>query len=89
MSRATEELMDMLHQLTAKTLLDEIQAAVSATDEDGNPIPVNPQLIDKALKMLKDNHITAPATNKPLNTLADELMSLDVDLDREAANVRH
>lgn len=89
MSRATEELMDMLHQLTAKTLLEEIKAAVSAKDEDGNPVPVNPQLIDKALKMLKDNHITAPATNKPLNTLADELMSLDVDLDQAAANIRH
>ncbi len=38
MSRATEELMDMLHQLTAKTLLDEIKTAVSAKDEDGNPL---------------------------------------------------
>jgi hypothetical protein len=86
-SRATEELMDMLHQLTAKTLLDEIKTAVSAKDEDGNPLPVNPQLIDKALKMLKDNNITAPATNKPLNNLANELAGLDVDLNEAAGRV--
>jgi ABC-type transporter MlaC component len=89
MSRATEELMDMLHQLTAKTLLDEIRAAVAATDKDGNPIPVNPQLFDKALKMLKDNAITAPASNKQVNDLADQLMALDVDTEEAAQTVRH
>lgn len=87
MSRATADLMDLLHQLTATTLVNEIKAAVSATDEDGNPLPVNPQLIDKALKMLKDNNITAPQSNKPLNNLAQQLADLDVDLDEEAHRV--
>lgn len=87
MSRATADLMDLLHQLTATTLVNEIKAAVGATDEEGNPIPVNPQLIDKALKMLKDNNITAPQSSKPLNNLAQQLADLDVDLDEEAHRV--
>lgn len=87
MSRATEELLAQLHNLAATTLLNEIQRAVEARDEEGNPVPVNPQLIDKALKMLKDNAITAPASSKPMNDLASQLAGLDVDLDEAATRV--
>lgn len=79
MSRASGDLMDMLHGLVCKSLVDDLTRAAAATDEEGNPIPINPQLIDKALKMLKDNNITAPASNKPLNDLASKLSELDFD----------
>ncbi|HEY0623183.1 MAG TPA: hypothetical protein VGD28_08925 [Sphingomonas sp.] len=59
--------------------MDELVRARAARDEDGNPVPINPQLIDKALKFLKDNQITAPASNKPMNNLAETLGALDID----------
>lgn len=89
MSRAGSDLMDLLHGLVAESLKDELIRAREARDEEGNPVPINPQLIDKALKFLKDNAITAPAGNKPVNDLADQLAGLDLDLDEEAAALRH
>lgn len=88
MSRATSELLDSLHGLVAGALKDELVRAMNARDEDGNPVPINPQLIDKALKFLKDNAITAPLGNKPVNDLAGQLASLDLDLDDEAISLR-
>jgi hypothetical protein len=49
--------------------------------------PINPQLLDKAMKFLKDNAITAPANNKPMSDLASQLG--DLDLDDEAMRVAH
>lgn len=89
MSRAGSDLMDLLHGLVAESLKDELIRARNAVDDDGNPVPINPQLIDKALKFLKDNAITAPAGNKPVNDLADQLAGLDLDMDEEAAALRH
>ena len=86
MSRASSDLLDLIHGLVASSLKDELERAASAVDEQGNPLPINPQLIDKALKFLKDNQITAPASNKPLNNLAETLGNLD--LDETAANIR-
>lgn len=88
MSRATSDLLDALHGLVAGALKDELVRAKSAVDEDGNPVPINPQLIDKALKFLKDNNITGPIGNKPLGDLAGELAGLDIDVDAEAAALR-
>jgi hypothetical protein len=90
MSRATSDLLDMLHGLVAGALKDElVRAAELANHEDPEKRqPINPQLIDKALKFLKDNSITAPLGNKPVNDLASELASLDLDLDDEAINIR-
>lgn len=92
MSRAGSDLMDMLHGLAATALVDELKRGMEAAAQPRNILndegaevpnpayaPMNPQLIDKALKMLKDNCITAPAGNKPLNDLAQQLNDLDLD----------
>ena len=86
MSRATSDLLDSLHGLVAGALKDELVRAMSAKDEDGNPVPINPQLIDKALKFLKDNAITAPLGNKPVSDLSAALA--DLDLEDTAINMR-
>lgn len=87
MSRAGSDLMDLLHGLVAESLKEELIRARDAVDEDGSPVPINPQLIDKALKFLKDNSITAPAGNAPVNDLARELQ--DLNLDDAAQSLRH
>lgn len=87
MSRATSDVLDLLHGLVAGALKDELVRAVAAAARAEDPVPLNPQLIDKALKFLKDNSITAPLGNKPVNDLAATLA--DLDLDDEAASLRH
>lgn len=91
MSRANSDVMDMLHGLAATALTEEIQRSIEASRQpkqieiDGqlvdNPdyAPLNPQVIDKALKFLKDNGIDAPKANKKVDTLAMELADLDLD----------
>jgi hypothetical protein len=91
MSRATSDLMDMLHGLAAETLVDELARAKLAAAQprtimvDGaevpNPAyaPLNPQVIDKALKMLKDNGIDAPKGSPKIDSLAAQLQDLDLD----------
>ena len=79
MSRAAESLLDGLHGLVAETLLEQIREA-RKPDENGKPGVVPPQLLDKALKFLKDNGIDAPARKSmAVGTLADELADLDLD----------
>ena len=87
MSRAGSDLMDMLHGLVADGLKQELERAIDAKDDEGNPIPINPQLLDKAMKFLKDNGIDAPRGNKKVDTLAATLGELD--LDEEAVAIRH
>jgi hypothetical protein len=89
MSRATSDMLDMLHGLVAGSLVDEIKAAyaLSTHEDEEKRVPMNPQLLDKAMKFLKDNAITAPASNKPMNDLAATLG--DLDLDDEAMRVAH
>lgn len=87
MSRANADLMDMIHGLVASTLKDELVRAAAAIDENGDPVPINPQLLDKALKFLKDNSITAPVGNKKVDDLAHTLGALD--LDDEAERLAH
>lgn len=88
MTRANAGLMDMLHGLVAEGLRDELLRAMElANDPDlDKRQPINPQLIDKALKFLKDNSITAPLGNKPVNDLAAQLS--DLDLEDEAISLR-
>jgi hypothetical protein len=82
--------MDMLHGLVADGLKQELERAMDATDEDGNPIPVNPQLLDKAMKFLKDNGIDAPKASPKVDALAAQLSELpDLDLDETANTIRH
>lgn len=88
MSRANADLMDLLHGLVADGLKQELVRAMNAKDEDGNPIPINPQLLDKAMKFLKDNGIDAPKSSPKVDSLANQLAALDIDLDEAAAENR-
>ena len=100
MSRASSDEMDLLHRLAATALQEELERALEAAraprrieNEEGEEVdnpayqPLNPQLLDKALKMLKDNAITAPQSNKPLNALAATLS--DLPYDDPAVSLRH
>lgn len=89
MSRASEDLLDLIHSLTASTLADELKraahrAALPTDHEDYASI--NPQLIDKARAFLKDNGVDAPAKSARVDNLAHQLA--DLDLDDEAVRVR-
>lgn len=98
MSRASEDLLDLIHLLTATGLKDELERAATAAAQpktievEGevrpNPAyaPINPQLIDKALKFLKDNGVDAPASSPRVDNLAHQLK--DLDLDDEAIDLR-
>lgn len=79
MSRASSDALDALHGLLAGALKDELTRAMSARDEDDNPVPINPQLLDKVMKFLQNNGIDAPASNKGLTDLAATLEDLDLD----------
>lgn len=79
MARADAELMDMLHSLVADGLKQELERAMTATDEAGNPLPINPQLLDKAMKFLKDNGIDAPKSSPKVDSLANALADLNLD----------
>jgi hypothetical protein len=89
MSRAGSDIMDMLHGLVATGLSEELTRAIAlAADPDPEKRqPINPQLIDKALKFLKDNGIDAPRANKKVDALAGVLT--DLDLDAEATRLSH
>ena len=60
---------------------------IDGTDKDGKPAmvknpdhePLNPQLIDKALKFLKDNGVDAPQKSERVDSLAATLADLDLD----------
>lgn len=88
MSRASSDLMDMLHGLVADGLKQELERAMCARDEDGNPVPLNPQLLDKAMKFLKDNGIDAPKSSPKVDALASQLAGLNIDLDDAAIEHR-
>jgi hypothetical protein len=82
MSRAGSDLMDMIHGLVAGSLKDELVRATTRAAlpmDDPNYAPLNPQLLDKALKFLKDNGIDAPKGNKKVDDLAMTLADLDLD----------
>ena len=85
MSRAGSDLMDMLHGLVADGLKQELERAMEAVDERGDPVPINPQLLDKAMKFLKDNGIDAPKANAKVDILAGILT--DLNLDETAVNL--
>lgn len=103
MSRATEDLLDQLHRLVFDGLNEELARALEAArqprfiegDEAGstkpNPdyVPLNPQLIDKALKALKDNGVDAPARSPRVDALAARLGELDLDDEAVALRTSH
>lgn len=77
MSRASDNQMDALHGLLAKTMFDEIEAFIGghrvAVDKEGNThkLPMPPALLAQAIKFLKDNGVDAPGrSNKGMDRLA-------------------
>jgi len=88
MSRASADLMDLLHGLVADGLKQELERAMEAKDEEGNAVPISPQLLDKAMKFLKDNGIDAPKASPKVDALASQLAGLDLDLDDVAIENR-
>lgn len=95
MSRASDAVLDAIHALVAGSLKDELIRAAEAAalpptievERDGKTVtednpgyrPLNPQLIDKALKFLKDNGVDAPAKSERVDNLAATLADLDID----------
>lgn len=71
-SASTKEL-EGLHALVAKVLKAELTA--DRTDENGEALPVSPQLLAQAIKFLKDNGIepAKDVNNAALDALAQEV----------------
>src|SRR3546814_13085183 len=91
MSRAGSDLLDLIHSLVASTLKEELlraaeRAALPKDNEDYAPI--NPQLLDKAMKFLKDNGVDAPKGNQKVDDLAAKLADLDLDTEAMLLAVR-
>lgn len=98
MSRASEDLLDLIHNLTATSLADELKRAAFAAAQpktimvEGAPQPnpayaaLNPQLIDKARAFLKDNGVDTAEKSPRVDNLANQLH--DLDLDDEAVRLR-
>lgn len=85
MSRASSDALDALHGLLAGALKDELEAALalSRDPDEAKRRPVNPQLIDKVLKFLKDNGIDTPAKSARTTGLAHTLSQVDLDAEIE------
>ncbi len=80
MIRASNNHMDALHGLLAKTMFEEIAAYVNGdrkgVDKEGNTfkLPMPPALLAQAIKFLKDNGVDAPGRdNKGVDRLANLL----------------
>ncbi|MGY6517476.1 MAG: hypothetical protein ACXIUZ_02060 [Lysobacteraceae bacterium] len=74
--RATEDLLDTLHSLTATALMDEIKKFRQGKylDKDGNVLPVPAALLAQAAKFLKDNGVDRPRREgNEIDKLANEL----------------
>lgn len=91
--RGSDHLFDSLHGLLAGVLKDELEAARERSKDrmvNGELVPgepINPQLLDKIMKFLKDNGVNAPASSARVDGLAAELAA--IDLDEEAFNLKH
>ena len=88
-SRATDELVDRIHGMTAELLIEQLNLYRLHVDADGkpDPQPVPPQLIAQVLKFLKDNGIDQPARARAVqDALKGRLPSFD---DVEAAHGTH
>ena len=95
MTRGSQKELDALHGLAAMTLAEELRRGRAAASQPktiqvtvegvltDQPNPayaaLNPQLIDKVLKFLKDNGIDSPAKNPGISSLAEALRGMDVD----------
>jgi len=79
-SRATNEVTDLLHNLTFTVLIEQLKAYREAKDEAGNPLPIPPAFLAQCLKALKDNGIDSPARAvKMLDALKGAIPDFDDD----------
>jgi hypothetical protein len=79
-TRATDDLLDALHGMTAEAFLGEIKKyrAGEVLDKDGNVLPVPAALLTSAAKFLKDNGVDRPVRpGDAVDQLADELPDFD------------
>lgn len=81
MAKATKEVLERIHSLLARQILDDLEWLQSVTlDAEGNPIPkprLDPATINAVSKFLKDNEITAdPKDIGELHALRDKLSGL-------------
>lgn len=77
--KATSDLMDMLHSLTAETLAGIIRDGIPVFDSEGKEVGRNPapaSYIAAAIKFLKDNDVTADPGAGRFNPLEDALKDL-------------
>ena len=83
MSRASETVLEALHNQIAETLTDELKKYADGEylDGDGNKKSIPASLIQSTIKYLKDNGIDRPEDEEPDPTdlLADELPSFGED----------
>jgi hypothetical protein len=93
MSKATDDLMDTLHLITAEQLIDIVKNGVKVLDKEGEIqiIPAPAAYIAAAIKFLKDNNITAEASSgrmKAVNSAVSDLPDFDEyeDEDRPYTN---
>lgn len=79
-SKATGDMLDLLHMLTAQQLADVIQNGIPVLNkETGEEIgrdPAPASYIAAAIKFLKDNDITAERHSERFNPLKDAISDL-------------
>lgn len=80
MSKATTDLMDALHALTAEKLADIIRNGVPIVNKETGEVtdyaPAPASYIAAAIKFLKDNDITADAGSGRFDPLTDAVSDL-------------
>lgn len=95
--KAPEAILNLLHDLTARDMLNRLQNGedVLTKDEDGKPITfhmkgVSTATLGQIIKFLKDNGIEGVAEeNTPLKNLAAELANIDADKLDELSDTSH
>lgn len=87
--RATSDTLDKMHHDACQALVEELNRAMARAraNADDPAFAVNPQLIDKLMKMLAMNGVTAPASSPRLDSMKGVLENLD--LDAEMIHGRH
>jgi len=80
-TRASEGSLDGLHKLIAMLLSNELDRASNRAEmhPDDPAFAISPQLLSQALKFLKDNNISAPASSPRGEDLLGKLAALDLD----------
>lgn len=88
-TRATSDALDQLHLLVCQITDAELRRALKrAIDNADKPeFAVSPQLLDKAMKFLAMNGVTAAATSPRFDAMKATLQ--EIDIDAEMARPKH